>query len=182
MPFRTAKHLQPSTSRKHSKNISNSAFRECSALTTVTFTNANTLKSIGEYTFYDCTSLNGIVLGDNLETIGQYAFYRCESLEEIIIPAKITTIEGSTFHYCSSLKKVEIANNSQLTDIKSSAFSYCKKLALFVIRCTTPPNLSNLAFEYTTPISTCILQVPAGCKETYEHASYWKNFDNIVEL
>ena len=130
---------------------------------------------------YDCTSLNGIVLGDNLETIGQYAFYRCESLEEIIIPAKITTIEGSTFYYCSSLKKVEIANNSQLTDIKRSAFSYCKKLALFIIQCTTPPKLYDSAFR-NTPTSTCILQVPAGYKGIYEQSSYWKDFDNIVEL
>lgn len=148
-------------------------------MTTVTFTNANTLKSIGEYTFYDCTSLNGIVLGDNLETIGQYAFYRCESLEEIIIPAKITTIEGSTFHYCSSLKKVEIANNSQLTDIEDYSFASCPKLALFVIRCTTPPNRYSRTFNYT-PTSTCILQVPAGYKEIYEQK--WSMFDNIVEL
>lgn len=74
---------------------------------------------------------------------------------------------------------MEIANNSQLTDIKSFAFSYCKKLALFVIRCTTPPNLSSLVFG-NTPTSTCILQVPAGYKEIYEQK--WSMFDNIVEL
>lgn len=166
------------------ENISNSAFRECSALTTVTFTNANTLKSIGEYTFYDCTSLNGIVLGDNLETIGQYAFYRCRSLESITIPAKIQIIETYIFRYCSSLKKVEIANKSQLTDIEDYAFADCPKLALFIIQCTTPPDMYYYDAFYNTPTSNCILQVPAGCKGIYEQGSgsYWGVFDNIVEL
>ena len=163
------------------ESISNNAFRGCSALTTVTFTNANTLKNIGQAVFHECTSLVGITLGDNLETIGQGAFYSCKSLEEITIPAKITTIERETFSNCSSLKKVEIANNSQLADIEYYAFAYCSKLALFVIRCTTPPTCSNNPF-YNTPTSTCVLQVPAGCKESYAGRSYWSYFNNIIEL
>lgn len=125
----------------------------------------------------------GIVLGDNLETIGQYAFYGCRSLESITIPAKVQIIETYIFRYCSSLKKVEIANKSQLTDIEDYAFADCPKLTLLVIRCTTPPNLSSLALG-NTPTSTCILQVPAGCKGIYEQGSgsYWGVFDNIVEL
>ncbi len=76
---------------------------------------------------------------------------------------------------------MEIAKNSQLTDIKGSAFRYCENLALFIIQCTTPPKLDDRAFS-NTPTSTCILQVPAGYKGIYEQSSYWKDFDNIVEL
>ena len=79
---------------------------------------------------------------------------------------------------------MEIAKNSQLTDIKGSAFRYCENLALFIIQCTTPPDMYYYDAFYNTPTSNCILQVPAGCKGIYEQGSgsYWGVFDNIVEL
>ena len=56
----------------------NSAFSNCSSLTSIVIPNSVT--SIGSYAFYKCSSLTSIVIPNSVETIGDYAFYNCSSL------------------------------------------------------------------------------------------------------
>jgi len=55
--------------------------------------------SIGEYAFYDCTSLTEIVIPDSVTSIGDGAFAYCESLQEIVIPNSVTSIGSRAFAY-----------------------------------------------------------------------------------
>lgn len=75
--------------------IGDSAFLDCSALTTIKF--PTTLKSIGETAFQNCYELTEVNLNDGIETIGTFAFYGWNKLTKVFIPKSIIKIESSAF-------------------------------------------------------------------------------------
>ena len=62
-------------------SIGESAFRNCSSLTSVTIPNSVT--SIGESAFGNCTGLKNVILGTSVKVLEEYAFYRCSAIETI---------------------------------------------------------------------------------------------------
>ena len=58
-----------------------------------------TLKEIGAYAFYECSSLEKLELPDGLEKIGSYAFGRCLSLSCVDIPDSVTSLATYAFYY-----------------------------------------------------------------------------------
>ena len=56
-------------------SIGNSAFSDCSGLTSVTIPNSVT--SIGDYTFWACSSLTSITIPNSVTSIGESAFSGC---------------------------------------------------------------------------------------------------------
>ena len=51
------------------------------------------MKTIGEWAFNICTSLQSVTMGDSVETIGKGAFFKCTSLQSVTIPAKASYTE-----------------------------------------------------------------------------------------
>ena len=86
---------------KNCKVIGDYAFYNCSSLTEVVIPDSVT--SIGVDAFSDCSSLTEVVIGDSVTWIGNYAFYNCSSLAEIIIPDAVTSIGDDAFLNCTSL-------------------------------------------------------------------------------
>ena len=66
----------------------------------------DSIRKIGDYAFYNCTSLTSIVIPDSVTSIGSYAFYNCTSLTSITIPDSVTSIGYGAFYNCTSLKDV----------------------------------------------------------------------------
>lgn len=83
--------------------------------------------SIGEYAFFQCSSLQSVELSSDIQNIGRYAFENCSSLQAIVLPQGITRIEDGTFVNCTSLAYVDVA--SDLTYVGESAFASCENLA-----------------------------------------------------
>ncbi len=106
-------------------SIGNFAFYECSSLTSIGIPNSVT--SIGISAFYECSSLTSIEIPNSVTTIGNFAFEDCLSLASIEIPNTVTSIGSGTFSGCSSLTSIEIPNS--VTSIGSSTFSGCLSLA-----------------------------------------------------
>ena len=86
----------------------------------------NSVTSIGDYAFYECSSLESIKIPNSVTSIGEGAFFECSSLESIEIPDSVTSIEDFTFYECSSLESIEIPDS--VTSIGKSAFSDCSSL------------------------------------------------------
>ena len=90
------------------------------------FTLSDAVTAIGDYAFYNCTSLPTITIPSNVTKIGGSAFYGCTGLKSMIIPENITSIESNTFHGCTALSSINLPNT--ITSINDSAFFNCSSL------------------------------------------------------
>jgi len=62
--------------------------------------------SIDDNAFYDCDSIESVVILDSIKSIGEGAFWSCVSLESIEIPDSVVSIGGGAFYGC--LKSIVI--------------------------------------------------------------------------
>ena len=104
--------------------IGENAFSDCTGLTSVTLP-AN-LTTIGGAAFAGCTGLTSVDLSANLTTIGRSAFDGCTGLTSITLPANLTQIGGGAFAGCTGLKSIGLPAN--LTTIGGYAFYGCTDL------------------------------------------------------
>jgi hypothetical protein len=89
------------------------------------------VKEIGNSAFSDCTSLTSVVIPDSVTSIGYDAFKACYSLTSVSIPDSVTSIGNYAFAYSTSLTSVVIPDS--VTSIGYSAFSNCTSLTSVVI-------------------------------------------------
>ena len=82
-------------------SIGDSAFRNCSSLTSITIPSSVT--SIGDSAFRNCSSLTSITIPSSVTSIGDRAFMDCSSLTSLVIPANVVIIGDFAFLYCDSL-------------------------------------------------------------------------------
>ena len=68
----------------------------------------NTITTIGDEAFKDCTGLMGIVIPGSVTTIGARAFQGCWRLNAISISNQVLGIEQDAFYDCSQVGKIEI--------------------------------------------------------------------------
>lgn len=106
--------------------IDSRKFEGFTNLTSVTFAENSKLTTIGEFAFYQCTSLTNIDIPDSVTTIEQQAFNSCSSLESVEISENATQLLESTFYQCTSLKSVIIPDS--VTIVGMSVFSGCTNL------------------------------------------------------
>ena len=77
---------------------------------------------IGNYAFFNCSNLTGVIIPNSITSIGGCSFWGC-GLTEVIIPDSVTGITTQTFTGCSSLKSVTIP--SSVKAIGNGAFWDC---------------------------------------------------------
>ena len=70
------------------------------------FTIPDSVASIGDSAFSNCSSLTSITTPDNVTSIGYQAFSGCSSLTSITIPDSVTSIGYQAFSGCSSLTSI----------------------------------------------------------------------------
>ena len=110
-------------------SIGESAFDDCTGLTSVTIPDSVT--SIGDSAFKYCTGLTSVTIGNSVTSIGDDAFYGCTGLTSITIPDSVTSIGDYAFDDCKNLTSVTIGDS--ITSIGDSAFSGCKSLTSIAI-------------------------------------------------
>jgi BspA type Leucine rich repeat region (6 copies) len=155
-------------------------------------TNGLPVTSIGDYAFFDCTSLTSVTIGTNVTSIGDSAFFWCTSLTNITIPNSVITIGdtndawgvfrccfslasvtiGSSvaslgdwaFRYCSSLTSVRIPNS--VTSIGEGAFGCCDSLTAITVdtRNSFYSDLDGVLFNQNL---TTLVQYPGGIAGAY---------------
>ena len=67
--------------------------------------------SIGDYEFYNRSSLTSVTIPDSVMSIGEGAFFGCRLLTSVIIPDSVTEIGEEAFSGCSSLTSVTIPDS-----------------------------------------------------------------------
>ena len=91
-------------------SIGQAAFFDCSGLTAITIPSG--VAFIGDNAFGACTNLTSIALPSSVTSIGNYAFYACSGLTSIIIPASIGLLEQSVFEQCTGLVRLVFLGNA----------------------------------------------------------------------
>ena len=146
--------------------------------------------SIGDWTFYCCTSLTSIFIPEGVTYIGSRTLAICRSLKSIYIPESVTSIgdrvlsgcydlklayipEGVTsivhgmFYVCLSLTSVYIPES--VTSIGSQAFDSCRSLTSVYI----PESVTSIgysAFKYCTSLKSIYL--PKGVTTISQYTFY----------
>lgn len=82
--------------------------RATSYITDVTI--PNTVTSIENYAFQNCSSLTSITIPSGVANIGQYSFQNCSSLSTVNFPSGSLTIGSSAFYGLSSLSTVNVSS------------------------------------------------------------------------
>ena len=109
---------------------------------------------VGDWAFYNCTGLTSLTMSDGVTNIGDKAFYGCTGLTNATFPSSMTSIGDEAFYGCTGLKNV-------------------------ICNIETPLSISVGTFSHR---ANATLYVPAGTKDAYETADYWKDFKEIVEM
>jgi len=135
--------------------ISEYAFYNCSSLVEVTFSDSVT--SISRCAFSECENLESVKIGKNVDFIGESAFEACENLKEVSLFDGIKRIEGHAFSNCYNLNAINFPDS--VTEIGYSAFRGCSALTDI----TLSKNLKVLQpFVFADCTSLKTIDIPEG--------------------
>ena len=95
-----------------------------SAKTQTSYIIPDSVISIGNHAFKNCSNLTTITIPDGVTSIGDDAFSYCSSLTTITIPNSVTSIGGGAFYGCSSLTSIALPNS--IISIGNYAFDALK--------------------------------------------------------
>ena len=170
-------------------SIEDNAFRDCSALTSVTI--GNSVTSIGDNAFENCyglkkvklncktieswfahSSIEEVIIGNSVTGIGDYAFSGCWYLTNIVIPDSVTSIGKSAFSNCSKLTSITIPNS--VTSIGNYAFSDCSGLTSIEI----PNSITRIGMGMFSDCSALTSVVIGKSVTSIE----WKAFEGCTGL
>ena len=107
-------------------SIADNAFEDCTSLSTIAL--PASVQSIGLEAFSGCSSLGTVTFasGSHLQEIGGNAFYGCSSLVLSTLPSSVDTIGQYAFANCTSLTSFTIPNGVE--QLKGT-FQNCSNLA-----------------------------------------------------
>ena len=96
------------------KKITSRCFEACTALKSVKFEKGSPIQELVGCCFKGCSSLEEVILPDNLSFIGTESwgetFALCTSLKTINLPKTVTKIQDGTFLECTALENINLEN------------------------------------------------------------------------
>ena len=137
----------------------------------------NSCSYIGSYTFYNCTSLNTITLGEeNPVSIGTSAFTNNNNLTNIINNSMINNIAPYAFTSCTNLKNLNLID---ISFIGNGAFQNCINLST-ILDFTENENQNQLeTIGQSAFFNTAIQKINApNCKRFgTDSSAYFKGYN-----
>lgn len=130
-------------------HIGEFAFYNCSSLETVEL--PSTVREIGRSAFDGCVSLKTITVPDGVARIGTSAFEGCSSMTSAEFPDSLQALEGATFKGCASLKSFTIPKS--VAFIGKSAFEGCSSLRTIVLS-ENVNSVEEKAYEGCTSVTS----------------------------
>ena len=133
--------------------------------------------SIGDWTFYLCTSLTSIFIPKGVTYIGSRTFAGCRLLISIYIPEGVTSIVHGMFYGCRSLISVYIPRG--VTSIGYTAFDSCRSLTSVYI----PESVTSIGYTaFGACTSLTSIDIPRGVTTINRHTFYNCSFLKSIYL
>ena len=154
-------------------SIGDEAFTNCIRLTSITIPDSVT--NIGNSAFSECTGLTSVTIGDSVTTIGAWAFSDCTSLTSVTIPDSVTNIGGVAFSNCNNLKNIIIGNG--VTSIGNHAFDGCSSL----VSITIPDSVTSIG-QFTFSSCTSLTSIIIGSGITSIDHSAFNNCPQLKDV
>ncbi len=130
--FRDCTSLKKINIPKNVTSIGKGAFSGCRSLHTVNWDATNFIKSNKfDSIFEGSMSLITVNIGNNVKTIPDYTFYNCSNIKSIYISDSVTTIGDEVFSNCSRLTHIEI--RASVVNIGEYVFFGCTGLKSAII-------------------------------------------------
>jgi hypothetical protein len=132
-----------------------SSFTSCSSLLSICI--PSSIKAISDSCFHQCLRLAKVTLesGLHLSVLGESAFAACSSIQSICIPSSIETISKFCFCGCFDLSDFRFAPDSKILTIGDSAFGLCRSLQSICI----PERLNDVPGAAMTTSGVCDITV-----------------------
>ena len=105
------------------------------------------LETLGDYVFYQDSTLVSIILPSSVKTIGTSAFLDCAALTSFTVPAATTSLGSSLLSGCVNISAINFEAPSSLTAISAGFFAGMANLKKVVIPASIK-TLSINAFIY----------------------------------
>ncbi|MFV0364080.1 MAG: leucine-rich repeat protein [Suipraeoptans sp.] len=118
------------------ETISNRAFMGC--INIITLDLPDSLKTIEDNAFNNCSALEDIEFSSNLSEIGFRAFAECSAIKSLDFPLSLRKIGERAFYDCVAVETIDF--NEGLIDIGDRAFIQCEILKAIVL----PDSLETL--------------------------------------
>ena len=90
------------------------------------YTLGSTVKTLGNYAFYECSGVTSFSLPNYLGMIGYAAFKNCSGVTSLKIPSHVYAIGTEAFRDCAGLTSVTIPESVEMIGIQ--AFAGCSNL------------------------------------------------------
>lgn len=122
---------------------------------------------------------------NSVTSIGDYAFENCTGLTFVTIPNSVTTIGKFAFRYCTGLTSTIIYS---VTSIGIRPWRHCDKLRYLYLFPSTPPTMETSPLEEVSienyfsneQYENVTLYVPKESVITYASTEPWRYFKNIT--
>ena len=151
--------------------IQNSAFKDCSNVTSVLI--PNSIKSIGINAFENCSNITETTIPEGVTLIGNNTFLGCGKLASVTFPTSLENIGANAFAGCTSLTSIVLPKNIQ--EIGANAFANCSTLDVIEVFGDIPATLKTGVF----PDNITKIYVKPSLVATYKTA--WAEYkDKIV--
>ena len=162
------------------KTIGDSAFADCTALVSVSL--SSQLEALNRFAFKNCEKLTKLELPQSLKHFGEKAVIGT-SIEKIVLPENVTKLVQMQFNSCKSLKEIVIKGN--ITTVPDSVFAGCSSLQSVTLPASITEFSANDGFSGLKALSTigCVLYFEGSAEQwtAIEKASGIFNGSVIVD-
>ncbi len=139
----------------------------------------DTVSSIKDFAFINCTSLQSVNTGDGVEAIGKSAFEGCSGLQELSVGENVRSIGNNAFDGASNLSSISFGKN--VSEIGSGIFNGCINIRKIEALMNTAPLQTEPCFE-DIAYSNATLYVLPSSYSTYRITAPWSGFNKIREF
>ncbi|MCR4960232.1 MAG: leucine-rich repeat protein [Lachnospiraceae bacterium] len=155
--------------------IGDYSFYQCTSLKEVVL--PEEITEVYDCAFYNCSALVHMNLPDCIERVYQYAFYGCYNWEEAHVPTSVTCIDDYAFYNCDRMDDIVIP--VCCVKIGEHAFQYCGSSTLsFDVDISGNSQLESIGFDAFSDVTNITeVEIPEGVRTIGSFA-----FDSCTKL